>query len=117
MSGERGCADRPCCSRSTGGPRGDRPSCCLLRCANHPHPALRRLQQHKAAEAHALHSAAALEPPCVRPQPLAHTPWPPPGGRYPFLLVDRVLEWEYGKYAVGYKCVTVSAPEQQIIPP
>lgn len=23
--------------------------------------------------------------------------------RYPFLLVDRVLEWEYGKYAVGYK--------------
>ena len=28
--------------------------------------------------------------------------------RYPFLLVDRVLEWEYGKYAVGYKCVTVN---------
>jgi 3-hydroxymyristoyl/3-hydroxydecanoyl-(acyl carrier protein) dehydratase len=27
---------------------------------------------------------------------------------YPFLLVDRVLEWEYGKYAVGYKCVTVN---------
>lgn len=23
--------------------------------------------------------------------------------RFPFLLVDRVLEWEYGKYAVGYK--------------
>lgn len=28
--------------------------------------------------------------------------------RYPFLLIDRVLEWEYGKYAVGYKCVTVN---------
>jgi 3-hydroxyacyl-[acyl-carrier-protein] dehydratase len=28
--------------------------------------------------------------------------------RYPFLLVDRVLEWEYGKYAVGYKYVTVN---------
>jgi 3-hydroxyacyl-[acyl-carrier-protein] dehydratase len=28
--------------------------------------------------------------------------------RYPFLLVDRVLEWEYGKYAVGYKCVTIN---------
>lgn len=28
--------------------------------------------------------------------------------RYPFLLVDRVLEWECGKYAVGYKCVTVN---------
>jgi 3-hydroxyacyl-[acyl-carrier-protein] dehydratase len=22
--------------------------------------------------------------------------------------VDRVLEWEYGKYAVGYKCVTIN---------
>ncbi|KAI8109624.1 hypothetical protein M9434_000906 [Picochlorum sp. BPE23] len=28
--------------------------------------------------------------------------------RYPFLLVDRVLEWEYGKSAVGYKCVTIN---------
>jgi 3-hydroxyacyl-[acyl-carrier-protein] dehydratase len=28
--------------------------------------------------------------------------------RYPFLLVDRILEWEYGKYAVGYKCVTIN---------
>ena len=28
--------------------------------------------------------------------------------RYPFLLVDRVLQWEYGKYAVGYKCVTIN---------
>jgi 3-hydroxyacyl-[acyl-carrier-protein] dehydratase len=28
--------------------------------------------------------------------------------RYPFLLIDRVLEWEYGKSAVGYKCVTVN---------
>lgn len=28
--------------------------------------------------------------------------------RYPFLLVDRVLEWEYGKFAVGYKvCLDV----------
>lgn len=36
-------------------------------------------------------------------------PLPTPPRRYPFLLVDRVLEWEYGKYAVGYKCVTVSA--------
>jgi hypothetical protein len=28
--------------------------------------------------------------------------------RYPFLLVDRVLEWECGKYAVGYKNVTAN---------
>ncbi|KAH7617341.1 hypothetical protein Ndes2526B_g07945 [Nannochloris sp. 'desiccata'] len=28
--------------------------------------------------------------------------------RYPFLLVDRVLEVEQGKYAVGYKCVTAN---------
>lgn len=28
--------------------------------------------------------------------------------RYPFLLVDRVVEWEKEKYAVGYKCVTVN---------
>lgn len=28
--------------------------------------------------------------------------------RYPFLLVDRVVEVEYGKYAVGYKNVTVN---------
>lgn len=27
---------------------------------------------------------------------------------YPFLLVDRVLEWEAGVYAVGYKCVTAN---------
>jgi len=23
-------------------------------------------------------------------------------------LIDRVLEWEYGKHAVGYKCVTIN---------
>ena len=37
---------------------------------------------------------------------LVCSPLPPaacPAPRYPFLLVDRVLEWEYGKYAVGYK--------------
>jgi hypothetical protein len=28
--------------------------------------------------------------------------------RYPFLLVDRVVEVEYGKYAVGYKNVTIN---------
>jgi len=28
--------------------------------------------------------------------------------RYPFLLVDRVVEWEKEKYAVGYKCVTIN---------
>ncbi|KAL6785963.1 HAD1 [Auxenochlorella protothecoides x Auxenochlorella symbiontica] len=28
--------------------------------------------------------------------------------RFPFLLVDRVLEWESGKYAVGYKCITIN---------
>ena len=36
----------------------------------------------------------------------AASPLPPCS--FPFLLVDRVLEWEYGKYAVGYKCVTVN---------
>ena len=39
--------------------------------------------------------------------PPGSTPTEPPH-RYPFLLVDRVLEWEYGKYAVGYKCVTIN---------
>ncbi|GAX79748.1 hypothetical protein CEUSTIGMA_g7189.t1 [Chlamydomonas eustigma] len=28
--------------------------------------------------------------------------------RYPFLLVDRVIEWEKEKYAIGYKNVTVN---------
>lgn len=28
--------------------------------------------------------------------------------RYPFLLVDRVVEWEKEKYAIGYKNVTVN---------
>ena len=43
--------------------------------------------------------------------------------RYPFLLVDRVVEIEYGKYAVGYKNVTVNDeffnghfPERAIMP-
>ncbi|PNH00018.1 (3R)-hydroxymyristoyl-[acyl-carrier-protein] dehydratase, partial [Tetrabaena socialis] len=43
--------------------------------------------------------------------------------RYPFLLVDRVVEWEKEKYAVGYKCVTVNDnfftghfPERPIMP-
>jgi hypothetical protein len=45
------------------------------------------------------------------------------GCRYPFLLVDRVVEIEYGKYAVGYKNVTVNDeffnghfPERAIMP-
>ncbi len=38
--------------------------------------------------------------PC--PMPAAGAP------RYPFLLVDRVVEWEKEKYAVGYKCVTIN---------
>ncbi|KAG2436971.1 hypothetical protein HXX76_006486 [Chlamydomonas incerta] len=43
--------------------------------------------------------------------------------RYPFLLVDRVVEWEKEKYAVGYKCVTANDnffpghfPERPIMP-
>jgi 3-hydroxyacyl-[acyl-carrier-protein] dehydratase len=31
--------------------------------------------------------------------------------RYPFLLVDRVVEWEAGKRAVGIKCVTANEPQ------
>lgn len=30
--------------------------------------------------------------------------------RYPFLLVDRIVEWEAGKRAVGVKNVTVNEP-------
>ncbi|MFD1422508.1 3-hydroxyacyl-[acyl-carrier-protein] dehydratase [Laceyella sediminis] len=30
--------------------------------------------------------------------------------RYPFLLVDRIVEWEPGKHAVGIKNVTVNEP-------
>lgn len=43
--------------------------------------------------------------------------------RYPFLLVDRVVEWEHEKYAVGYKNVTYNDnffpghfPERPIMP-
>ncbi|KAF8071151.1 fabZ [Scenedesmus sp. PABB004] len=43
--------------------------------------------------------------------------------RYPFLLVDRVVEIEYGKHAVGYKNITVNDqffnghfPERAIMP-
>jgi len=43
--------------------------------------------------------------------------------RYPFLLVDRVVEVEYGKSAVGYKNITVNDqffnghfPERAIMP-
>eukprot|EP00798_Chlamydomonas_sp_ICE-L_P002402 gene2402-8711_t len=43
--------------------------------------------------------------------------------RYPFLLVDRVVEWEAEKYAVGYKCITINDnffpghfPERPIMP-
>lgn len=43
--------------------------------------------------------------------------------RYPFLLVDRVVEWEKQKLAVGYKCVTINDnfftghfPERPIMP-
>ena len=43
------------------------------------------------------------------PTPSPHPPpAPTPTPRFPFLLVDRVVEWEYGKYAVGYKCVTIN---------
>lgn len=28
--------------------------------------------------------------------------------RFPFLLVDRVIEFEQGKYAVGYKNITIN---------
>eukprot|EP00568_Trieres_chinensis_P000493 CAMPEP_0183292594 /NCGR_PEP_ID=MMETSP0160_2-20130417/1594_1 /TAXON_ID=2839 ORGANISM="Odontella Sinensis, Strain Grunow 1884" /NCGR_SAMPLE_ID=MMETSP0160_2 /ASSEMBLY_ACC=CAM_ASM_000250 /LENGTH=212 /DNA_ID=CAMNT_0025453567 /DNA_START=28 /DNA_END=666 /DNA_ORIENTATION=- len=31
--------------------------------------------------------------------------------RYPFLLVDKVVEYEAGKKAVGIKCVTVNEPQ------
>ena len=31
--------------------------------------------------------------------------------RYPFLLVDRVVEFEAGKPAVGIKCVTANEPQ------
>ena len=31
--------------------------------------------------------------------------------RYPFLLVDRVVEFEAGKRAVGIKCVTANEPQ------
>jgi 3-hydroxyacyl-[acyl-carrier-protein] dehydratase len=31
--------------------------------------------------------------------------------RYPFLLVDRVVEFEPGKRAVGLKCVTANEPQ------
>ena len=31
--------------------------------------------------------------------------------RYPFLLVDRVVEMEPGKRAVGIKCVTANEPQ------
>lgn len=43
--------------------------------------------------------------------------------RYPFLLVDRVVEIEYTKHAVGYKNITVNDqffnghfPERAIMP-
>lgn len=45
------------------------------------------------------------------------------GGRYPFLLVDRVLELEMQKYCIAYKNVTVNDnfftghfPERKIMP-
>jgi 3-hydroxyacyl-[acyl-carrier-protein] dehydratase len=31
--------------------------------------------------------------------------------RYPFLLVDRVVEFEPGKRAVGLKCITANEPQ------
>nr|QKY14952.1 beta-hydroxyacyl-ACp dehydratase (FABZ) [Polytomella parva] len=43
--------------------------------------------------------------------------------RYPFLLVDRVVDWQKEKFAVGYKCVTANDnffpghfPERPIMP-
>lgn len=39
---------------------------------------------------------------------LGGTAGPALSHRFPFLLVDRVLEWESGKYAVGYKCITIN---------
>lgn len=46
-----------------------------------------------------------------------------PACRYPFLLVDRVVELEPQKYAVGYKCVSAGDhffvghfPDRKIMP-
>ena len=36
--------------------------------------------------------------------------------RYPFLLVDRVVEMEPGKRAVGIKCVTANEPQFTVSP-
>ena len=32
-------------------------------------------------------------------------------GRYPFLLVDKILECVPGEYAVGVKCITSNEPQ------
>jgi 3-hydroxymyristoyl/3-hydroxydecanoyl-(acyl carrier protein) dehydratase len=65
---------------------------------------------------------------CPALQPRALAPRPPHArthtrNRYPFLLVDRVVEIEYGKYAVGYKNITSNDeffnghfPERAIMP-
>ncbi len=65
---------------------------------------------------------AALRTPLSPPAPAPATPLVLPP-RYPFLLVDRVVEWEKEKYAVGYKCVTINDnffpghfPERPIMP-
>ncbi len=53
-----------------------------------------------------------IPPPRTPPPPRADASAPLHAARrhrsYPFLLVDRVLEWEAGVYAVGYKCVTAN---------
>lgn len=59
----------------------------------------------------------------LAPAPPPPTPPPPRHRSYPFLLVDRVVELETQKYAVGYKNITVNDqffnghfPERAIMP-
>ena len=33
--------------------------------------------------------------------------------RHPFLLLDRIEDYEPGQYAIGYKCVTYRVSEKQ----
>ena len=58
--------------------------------------------------------------PMDRSHSCSHFPFP---CSYPFLLVDRVIEWEKEKYAIGYKNVTINDnfftghfPERPIMP-
>eukprot|EP00967_Tisochrysis_lutea_P105582 scaffold161095_cov19-Tisochrysis_lutea.AAC.2 len=71
------------------------------------------MSQHEPPSFSFFHAQAA----CKHRHAVTHT------HRYPFLLVDRVVEWEKEKYAVGYKCVTINDnfftghfPERPIMP-